>query len=170
VATAIMDGIYRYGEVTKMTQTSTKSADSKRESSLDIHFPIVGSDYSGAFDRLLRKQQTQPMLVHGDASTVLKDIPEASVDFVMTSPPYWYKREYSGGGIGLEPTPEQFVDALAEVTWELKRVLKPTGSFWLNVGDTYWEKGLAGDPVAIGYSSHGSARMDSTEQRDLEQS
>jgi DNA modification methylase len=67
----------------------------------------------------------------------------------MTSPPYWGQRQYDSEGIGLEQTPVEFIDALVEIVDELGRVLKPTGSFWLNLGDTYHRKGLAGIPWRV---------------------
>jgi DNA modification methylase len=66
-----------------------------------------------------------------------------SVDLVITSPPYFALRSYQDGGehyagqIGDEPTPDAFVDSLLEVTRECVRVLKPTGSLWVNLGDKY---------------------------------
>jgi DNA modification methylase len=67
----------------------------------------------------------------------------------MTSPPYWGQRAYSGGGIGLEKTYGEFIDNLLKVIAEIKRVLKPTGSFWLNIGDAYSNKGLIGIPWRV---------------------
>jgi site-specific DNA-methyltransferase (adenine-specific) len=64
----------------------------------------------------------------------------------MTSPPYWGKREYTNGGIGLEADYRDFIDRLAAVFARVKRVLKPTGSFWLNIGDSYSDKQLLGIP------------------------
>lgn len=66
-----------------------------------------------------------------------------SVDLVVTSPPYWMLREYRDGGvrvegqIGLEPTWEEYIEALVRCTREWVRVLKPTGSLWVNLGDKY---------------------------------
>jgi site-specific DNA-methyltransferase (cytosine-N4-specific) len=66
-----------------------------------------------------------------------------SVDLVVTSPPYFALRSYQDGGehyagqIGDEPTPAEFVDSLLEVTAECVRVLKPSGSLWVNLGDKY---------------------------------
>jgi DNA modification methylase len=66
-----------------------------------------------------------------------------SVDLVVTSPPYFALRSYQDGGehyagqIGAEPTPGEFVDALLDVTRECMRVLKPSGSLWVNLGDKY---------------------------------
>lgn len=66
-----------------------------------------------------------------------------SVDLVVTSPPYFALRSYQDGGehyagqIGDEPTPAEFVASLLEVTAECVRVLKPSGSLWVNLGDKY---------------------------------
>lgn len=74
----------------------------------------------------------------GDALEQLRTLPEASVDCVVTSPPYWGLRDYGHAGqIGLEETPEAFVAALVEVFREVWRVLKPEGTLWLNLGDSY---------------------------------
>jgi DNA modification methylase len=77
-------------------------------------------------------------ILAGDALTRLKDLPTASIDCVITSPPYFQLRDYGvGGQIGHEPQVHGWVGALRDVFYELARVLKPTGSVWLNVGDTY---------------------------------
>jgi site-specific DNA-methyltransferase (adenine-specific) len=74
----------------------------------------------------------------GDALTVLRTMPEASVDCCITSPPYWGLRDYGHDGqMGLEPTPEAFVAAMVEVFREVRRVLAPAGTLWLNLGDSY---------------------------------
>lgn len=67
----------------------------------------------------------------------------------MTSPPYWKKREYSNGGFGQEATYEHYMQHILGVCREIQRVLKPTGSFWLNIGDTYDNKNLLGLPWRI---------------------
>jgi len=74
----------------------------------------------------------------GDVRTRLKELPEAAVDTVITSPPYWAMRDYGvGGQIGAEETVEAWAEQLAGVCAELARVLTPTGSLWLNLGDGY---------------------------------
>jgi len=74
----------------------------------------------------------------GDAIEKLKEMPEQSVDLVVTSPPYYGLRDYGEDEqIGLEETPYEFIQNLVNVTNEIYRVLKPTGSFYLNLGDTY---------------------------------
>lgn len=69
----------------------------------------------------------------------LKKLPDSSTDFCMTSPPYWRLRDYGiPGQIGQEKTPEEYIKNLVIVFAELRRVLKDTGSFYLNLGDTYF--------------------------------
>jgi DNA modification methylase len=86
-------------------------------------------------------------LVHGDSQEVLREFPDDSVDCVVTSPPYWGVREYRGEStLGGEATADEFVDTLLDVFSELRRVLRPEGSFWLNIGDTYRNKDLVGVP------------------------
>lgn len=85
------------------------------------------------------------ILYKGDALSILKTLPDESVDCIVTSPPYWQKRDYNiDGQIGLEETPVEFVDRLVEVFRETKRVLKPTGNLFVNIDDT-WVGGGHGD-------------------------
>jgi DNA modification methylase len=73
-----------------------------------------------------------------DVRETLRTLPEASVHTVCTSPPYFGLRDYGKDGqIGLEPTPDEFVAALVEVFREVKRVLRPDGTLWVNLGDSY---------------------------------
>ena len=112
---------------------------------------IVSTGYADAFSVYKNSSSIEPLLLAGDALKVLKAIPADSVDFIMTSPPYWGKREYENGGIGLEADYRDFVKDLAAICLEIKRVLKPTGSFWLNLGDTYSGKGLVGIPWRVAF-------------------
>ena len=65
-------------------------------------------------------------------------IPSESVDCVVTSPPYWGLREYGiDGQLGLEASPQLYVAGMVEAFREIWRVLKPTGTVWLNLGDSY---------------------------------
>jgi DNA modification methylase len=74
-------------------------------------------------------------LLRGDALEVLPTLPRASVDMAITSPPYWGQRQYDELGIGLEEAPQEYIDKLLAITAKLYVALKPTGSFWLNIGD-----------------------------------
>lgn len=91
----------------------------------------------------------EPMYLIGDSLNVLKTLPGNYVDCIITSPPYWGQRQYENGGIGLESTYTEFIENLLEIIEELKRVLKPTGSFWLNIGDKYHNKSLLGIPWQV---------------------
>ena len=74
----------------------------------------------------------------GDSLSSMKNMPDNCIDCAITSPPYFNLRSYSvDKQIGNEETPEQYVNKLVEVFHELKRILKPEGTFWLNIGDTY---------------------------------
>src|SRR3990167_5094525 len=77
-------------------------------------------------------------IICGDALEVLKGWPDEFVDLVITSPPYYALRNYGiDGQLGLEKTFEEYQEKLLAVIAEIKRVLKPTGQFWLNLGDIY---------------------------------
>ncbi len=81
----------------------------------------------------------------GDAIEVLKAMPEQSVHCCVTSPPYFGLRDYGvEGQIGLERTPEEYVDKLVQVFREVRRVLRDDGTLWLNLGDSYNGSGGAG--------------------------
>lgn len=74
----------------------------------------------------------------GDVREQLRSLPDVSIHCVVTSPPYWALRDYGvPGQIGQEATPEAYVAALVEVFRDVRRVLRPDGTVWLNLGDTY---------------------------------
>jgi DNA modification methylase len=74
----------------------------------------------------------------GDVLDGLRSLPSGSVQCVVTSPPYWGLRNYNvEGQIGLEPTPEMYVEKMVEVFREVRRVLRDDGVVWLNLGDSY---------------------------------
>lgn len=105
-----------------------------------------------AFKRYVAGSDLAPLFIHGDAVDVLASLPEKCIDCVMTSPPYWGKREYAEAGIGLEQDYREYVKNLLRITLEVKRVLRPTGSFWLNIGDSYLAKNLLGIPWRIAHA------------------
>lgn len=77
-------------------------------------------------------------LLIGDVLTRLRELPDESVQCVVTSPPYWGLRDYGEAGqIGLEKTPEEYVQKMVEVFREVRRVLRKDGTCWLNLGDSY---------------------------------
>ncbi|MBA15551.1 MAG: site-specific DNA-methyltransferase [Sphingomonas sp.] len=74
----------------------------------------------------------------GDCIAELRKLPSDSIDCCVTSPPYWGLRDYGvAGQMGLEPTLGEHIAAMVAVFEEVRRVLKPTGSLWLNYGDCY---------------------------------
>jgi len=75
-------------------------------------------------------------VVHNmECLTGLKEIPSDSLDVVVTSPPYWGQR--AGQGLGCEPDPRDYIKNLVLILAETMRCLKPTGTLWLNIGDSY---------------------------------
>lgn len=84
-------------------------------------------------------------ILKGDCREVLRTLPEESVHCCVTSPPYFRQRDYGvDGQIGQEVTPADLAEALSEVFSEVRRVLRPEGSLWLNIGDTYAAGGNGG--------------------------
>lgn len=74
----------------------------------------------------------------GDALNELKKLPDKIVQTCITSPPYWNLRDYGvEGQIGLEETPDEYVNNLVAVFREVNRVLRDDGTLWLNLGDSY---------------------------------
>lgn len=81
-------------------------------------------------------------LVLGDARAVLAAMPPECVQTVVTSPPYWSLRDYgTDGQLGLEDSVYEFIDSLAEVFDQARRVLRDDGTLWLNIGDSYTSGG-----------------------------
>jgi len=82
------------------------------------------------------------MILVGDVRDKLKELPDESVNCVVTSPPYWGLRDYGNDGqIGLEKTPQEYISNMTEVFREVRRVLRSDGTLWLNIGDTYKPNG-----------------------------
>ena len=100
-------------------------------------------------------------ILNGDALEMLRTLPDESVNCCVTSPPYYGLRDYGAAGqIGLESTPEQYIERLVAVFREVRRVLRDDGTLWLNIGDSYWG----------GKGSNGSskARRTASERRYLQ--
>lgn len=84
----------------------------------------------------------QSALILGDAHTVLRTLPDRCVQTVVTSPPYWSLRDYGiEGQVGLEVSVYEFIDSLAEMFDDVRRVLADDGALWLNIGDSYTSGG-----------------------------
>jgi site-specific DNA-methyltransferase (adenine-specific) len=100
--------------------------------------PAVGYQRSGAIRPGAPAIPRNRVLV-GDAVERLRQLPDQSVDAIVTSPPYHLLRRYHAGDqeIGTEPAVGEYVESIVAVFDELARVLKPTGVAWLNIGDSY---------------------------------
>jgi site-specific DNA-methyltransferase (adenine-specific) len=109
-------------------------------------------------------------IIVGDAFDLLNELPTASIDLIITSPPYWGHRDYNlkhnwnafnnipkvrkigaqsegcewyrseGGVLGSEPYPEWYIAHLTEILARAVNCLKPSGSMWINIGDTYFAR------------------------------
>lgn len=86
-------------------------------------------------------------IVCEDCLQTIKKLPDNSIDFVITSPPYFQQRSYGGIGIGNEGTVEEYIDNLINVFRECIRVVKDTGSIVFNIGDKY----IAGNLLLVPY-------------------
>jgi len=81
-------------------------------------------------------------IIEGDALKVIKKLPDESIDCVITSPPYWQLRDYGfNGQWGLEKTYMQYLENMFLLMDEIYRVLKPEGTVWVNLGDSYFGSG-----------------------------
>jgi DNA modification methylase len=95
-------------------------------------------------------------ILQGDARAI--PTPDDAVDLIVTSPPYWKKRDYGfPDQIGQESTAHEYVESILACLEEWRRVLRPTGSVFLNIGDTYDRRSLANIPalVEIAAATHG---------------
>jgi DNA modification methylase len=106
-------------------------------------------------------------ILDGDCREVMRAMPAESANCVVTSPPYWSLRDYGvDGQLGLEDTPQAFVDGMVEVFEEVRRVLRADGTLWLNLGDTY----IGGRTGGVGASSITSGRNHRAVQQAHERS
>jgi DNA modification methylase len=88
-------------------------------------------------------------IIIGDVRTALSSIPDGTVQTCITSPPYWGLRDYGNDGqLGLESTPDEYVENMVAVFREVRRVLADDGTLWLNLGDSY-----ASNPASGGKQS-----------------
>jgi len=90
------------------------------------------------------------VIINGDALAVLKAVPSESVDCIVTSPPYFGQRDYGHDGqIGLETECADYIEHLVSIFREARRVLKVSGSLWLNLGDKFIKGSLQGLPWRV---------------------
>ena len=86
-------------------------------------------------------------IYHGEALDVLKTFPDNVINCCVTSPPYWGLRDYERhpDQLGLEKTPEEFIDRCVGIFGEVYRVLKKDATLWINIGDSYAASGKGGN-------------------------
>jgi DNA modification methylase len=84
-------------------------------------------------------------IINADVMEGLRQLPDESVHCVVTSPPYWRQRDYGKAGqIGLEQTPEEYIERLVPVFRDVRRILRSDGSLWCNIGDKWASGGKGG--------------------------
>lgn len=89
-----------------------------------------------------KRNRRNGKLIIGDSLTVLKSMEDNRFQTVITSPPYWGLRDYEiPGQIGAEMDVDDYINHLVAVFGEVRRVLKPNGTLWLNIGDSYTSGG-----------------------------
>lgn len=94
-----------------------------------------GSDHSG----FVTSARNFAGLLHGDSASALKQLPSDVFNVAVTSPPYYWVRDYGyDGQLGHEESVDAYIEALMDVFDEVKRTLHPEGVFFLNIGDTYY--------------------------------
>jgi len=104
-------------------------------------------------------------ILQGDAIKQLEKLDDKSINTCITSPPYWGLRDYGENNqLGLEETPEEFVDNLVKVFREVKRVLRDDGTVWLNLGDSYMGGG-GGNYNKTGISQAGGQHLTNVRNR-----
>ena len=95
-----------------------------------------------SISHFLAEDSATSALICGDTETILSRLPDGIFQSCVTSPPYWSLRDYGiPGQIGLEDSVSSYIDHLAKVFSEVRRVLKDDGTLWLNVGDSYTSGG-----------------------------
>jgi len=93
-------------------------------------------------DEVIAESKLVDVVINKDVKRGLSCLPDNYIDMIITSPPYWGLRNYNvDGQIGQEKSPEEYTETLRSVFSACKRVLKDTGTLWLNLGDTYMSSG-----------------------------
>jgi len=117
---AVLLGDMLAGKSGEMTENDDKPADKPSSEVRDLVFSMGRS--------------SMPHIEQGDAATVMRRIEDASIDCIVTTPPYWRRRTQGTESI-TATTADDFINELLETMAQAWRVLKPQGSLWLNMGD-----------------------------------
>ena len=95
-----------------------------------------------SIDKLINNSHI-PLVINADVLHALHNLPDNIIDVIVTSPPYWQQRDYDiSGELGKESTSEEYINKLVTINNEIKRVLKKSGVYFLNIGDKYTNKSL----------------------------
>lgn len=98
----------------------------------------------------MKRTDLENQIIVGHSLLTLQAMPSASIDCIVTSPPYFGQRDYGvQGQVGNEATPKEYIENLVSIFTECRRVLKESGSLWLNLGDKYDKGNLLGMPWRI---------------------
>lgn len=139
--------------------TSAVAGVTSQEPTLPANTPIVVD--APAKVRILSgttREELQWSILHADVNTAAATLPAESINCVITSPPYYWQRDYEvDGQIGHESTIDGYVDALVRVFSEVKKALTPDGTLFLNLGDTYYS--AKGKPHGTDEKHHGRNMM-----------
>lgn len=104
--------------------------------------------------------QHDMVTIYNKDSRDLSEIPDESIQCVVTSPPYWGLRDYGvPRQLGLEPTPEEYVEQILKIFKEVWRVLRKEGTLWLNIGDGYYGSGQGFGDTKATNKNHTGSRM-----------
>jgi len=94
--------------------------------------------------------ESESFIFHQKCSSSMEEMQDADVDLIFTSPPYWNKRKYTEeGGLGNELDPSNYVENLTQHLDDCWRVLNPTGSFFIVLGDTFQDGNLLNLPHRV---------------------
>lgn len=141
----MVDNIHKNISQTRMFEIFKRENDSVKSTNIHLTQSEIKNVPPPIPDQSIFRETFQ-----GDARNVSQLIKSKSVDLVITSPPYWKKRNYGvDGQIGQESTPKGYIDAMMDAMKDWKKVLRDTGSIFLNVGDTYHNNSLVGVPARL---------------------
>lgn len=119
---------------------------------------------------------TTHRIIHGDVRKGLRKLPDKSIHLSVTSPPYYQLRDYEEDGqIGMEETPEQYIQTMVEVSREVWRVLRDDGTYFINIGDSYagsgkgptGENGIGNQETRQGFSNRKTTVPVGMKEKDL---
>ena len=100
----------------------------------------------------VRTLKAKGVMYQGSCLKIMREIPSESVHCVVTSPPYWGLRDYDvKGQHGIEPSLEQWLDKMEKVFRQVRRILRPDGTCWVNIGDNYVKGELTGQPWELAF-------------------